>query len=142
MLTLRTTWSLMEFDRGRLDTSLTRLCAAVDESLRRAQHGLVVNSTQIYEAYQAFSTKMDDALDRGDVDGAGVFAQALTLLTYLRRDSGSEPKSALQGDISTAMSAVQAATQKFRAHGVGSSVAHERVLQFGAKLLYLHACKG
>ncbi|KAI9166653.1 Nuclear exosome regulator NRDE2 [Paramyrothecium foliicola] len=139
---LGNTWSLIELDNGKLNTALRRLCATVDESLQQEPEDARVSPMQYLKTYRALSARMVQALAEGDASCAGTCMESLTLLAYLQGDSIKEPRSTMQGDISSAMSAVHSMTEEFKRRELGHTVAHERALQFGARLLYLHASKG
>lgn len=132
----------MELENGNIAMATKRLCAAFDKTLRSPQDDIQVSRMQILKAHQTFSTKMEESFVNRDLDGVGVYAEALALLAYLQGEGSIEPRSALQGDIAAAMSVFHAMTEEFKLRQIEDSIIHERTLQFGAKLLYLHACKG
>ena len=132
----------MELENGNMATATKRLCAAFDKTLRSTEDDTQVSRMQILKAHQTFSTKMEESFVSGDLNGVGVYAEALALLAYLHGEGSNEPRSALQGDITAAMSVLCAMSEEFQLRQIEGNIIHERTLQFGAKLLYLHACKG
>jgi hypothetical protein len=119
-----------------------RLCAAFDPSLRGTQDDVLASSMQLLKAYRTASTKIEDSHTFRDLDGVGVYTEMLALLAYLQAEDSDEPRSRLQGSIPAAMAVLHRMTKEFRLRGIENNVIHERALQFGAKLLYLHACNG
>ncbi|KAJ3528047.1 hypothetical protein NM208_g10398 [Fusarium decemcellulare] len=136
------TWSWMELELGNKKLSIRRLCSSVDEVLRAATETTEVSPTHILKAHQAFSSNMNDLLSAGDPDNAVILIESLTLLSYLTADGSKEPMSASQGNISAAIEVIHRQSLEFKARGHQGSQAHERALQFAARLLYLHATRG
>lgn len=67
---------------------------------------------------------------------------SLTLLDYLSVHGGDEPASEGQGNISAAVLRIQAFSDELSSRALTHSSAHERFLQFAARLLYFHASHG
>ncbi|OTA06519.1 hypothetical protein A9Z42_0072590 [Trichoderma parareesei] len=137
------TWSWMDLEAGNVGLAKARLCASVDETLK----GVVtevpeISNTTLLKAQQAFTSGFHEYLLGGDFAGASTLAECLALLAYLTASGSTEPTSVLQGNIAAAMNTVDAISQEFRSQDQGGSAAHERVLQYAAHLLYLHASKG
>ncbi|KAF5003533.1 hypothetical protein FDECE_9920 [Fusarium decemcellulare] len=135
-------WSWMELELGNKKLAIRRLCSSVDEVLRAATETTEVSPTHILKAHQAFSSNMNDLLSAGDPDNAVILIESLTLLSYLTADGSKEPMSTSQGNISAAIEVIHRQSLEFKARGHQGSQAHERVMQFAARLLYLHATRG
>lgn len=98
--------------------------------------------SQLLKTRQKLSSHRDFLLSSGDISQAAVFAQTLSLFEYLSTETSTEPMSSQQGSISAAMSSINAFTSDVVSRGNGSSADLERLLQFAAHLLYLHASRG
>ncbi|KAL6885075.1 NRDE-2, necessary for RNA interference domain-containing protein, partial [Trichoderma longibrachiatum] len=137
------TWSWMDLEAGNIGLAKARLCASVDESLK----GVVaevpeISNTTLLKAHQTFTSGFHEYLLGGDFAGASTLAECMVLLAYLTASGNPEPTSVLQGNIAAAMNTLDTISQEFRSQDQGGSAAHERVLQYAAHLLYLHASKG
>ncbi|KAK0763007.1 hypothetical protein N5P37_003990 [Trichoderma harzianum] len=136
-------WSWMEFEAGNIDLAKVRLCASVDESLKGTGSNIPeVGSTTLLKAHPTFTSDFHEYLLGRDLVGASVLAECMILLSYLTVSGNLEPASVSQGNIAAAMSTVDMISQEFRSQEQASSAAHERVLQYASRLLYLHASKG
>ncbi|KAL7798271.1 NRDE-2, necessary for RNA interference domain-containing protein [Trichoderma ceciliae] len=139
------TWSWMEFEQGSIGPAKMRLCASVDENLKRTKTvavALELSNTTVLKAHQIFSSDFHEYLFGGDLVGASILAECMVLLSYLTASENSEPTSVSQGNIAAAMNAVETISQEFRSQDQANAAAYERFLQFAAQLLYLHASKG
>ncbi|KAM6540038.1 hypothetical protein FALCPG4_001779 [Fusarium falciforme] len=135
-------WSWMELELGNKKAATQRLCASVDDNLRSLDQTLDVSSTHILKAHQDFSSRMNDFLSAGELDHAETLIECLFLLSYLTAEGCSEPTSDSQGNISAAVEVIHKQSLEFKRRGHQASPAHERALQFAARLLYLHATRG
>ncbi|KAF4999448.1 hypothetical protein FGRMN_2470 [Fusarium graminum] len=136
------TWVWMELEAEDKRLAIRRLCSSVDEALRGAVGTPDISSTHILKAHQIYSSTMDDFVSGGSLNQAVTPAECLILLSYLTADVSTEPMSASQGSISAAIETVHRASQELKSRSYESSRAHERILQFASKLLYLHATRG
>ncbi|PNY23644.1 Protein NRDE2-like protein, partial [Tolypocladium capitatum] len=137
------TWSWMELEKGDKHMATRRLCASVEDSLRKPQIGDVrMSPSLVLIARQAFSSRAQQCLYEGRVDDASNYMECLTLLSYLTSTGGGEPTSASQGNLSAAMGVIESMSNEFRSRGYGSEAAHERILQFACRVLYWNATKG
>lgn len=73
---------------------------------------------------------------------ATVHAQSLALVEYLATDSGTEPRSEKQGNISAALASIASFSNEVVSRGKQQSPELERLLQFAARLLYFHSTHG
>ncbi|KAF4979484.1 hypothetical protein FZEAL_4343 [Fusarium zealandicum] len=135
-------WSWMELELGHKKLAIRRLCSSTDEFLRTATEGTEVSSTHVLKAQQTFYSSKDFLLSAGNIDRAATLTECLALLSYLTAEGYAEPMSASQGNISAAMDVIHKVSLDYRSRGHEKSQAHERVLQFAARLLYLHATHG
>lgn len=101
-----------------------------------------VSFADVLKAGSAFLGSMAESLSMGDAESAETAAECTVLHSYLTNSEASEPISLSQGNISAAMQTLDSAVQEFSLREHGSSPACERLVQFGAHLLYLHATKG
>ncbi|KAK4060748.1 uncharacterized protein Triagg1_10651 [Trichoderma aggressivum f. europaeum] len=136
-------WSWMEFEAGNIDLAKVRLCASVDENLKGAGPDIPeIGSATLLKAQQTLTSDFHEYLLDRDLVGASVLAECMILLSYLTAPGSLEPTSISQGNIAAAMGTVDMISQEFRSQDQVDSVAHERVLQYASRLLYLHASKG
>lgn len=132
----------MELEEGQKASAAMRLCAAIDSSLRGVSQTIPVTSAQILKAKQQFLTSQDYLLSTRNYHGSALNAECLALLEYLTAEGGSEPRSTLQGNVSAAMASIWRCSGDFCSRGQAKDLAHERLLQFGARLLYVHSTMG
>ncbi|KAG9505390.1 hypothetical protein J7337_002359 [Fusarium musae] len=136
------TWSWMEFQGGDKQLAVRRLCSSVDDALRRSAGTPEVSSTHILKAHRTFSSLTSDFISSANLENASTTAECLVLLSYLTSESCAEPMSASQGSVSAAIETVHRMSLEFKSRGYQASRAHERLLQFASRLLYLHASRG
>ncbi|KAL7921975.1 NRDE-2, necessary for RNA interference domain-containing protein [Trichoderma austrokoningii] len=137
------TWTWIEFEQGNIDLAKTRLYSSVDDTLRVTGTGVPeVGSTTLLKARQTFTSDFHQYLTGGDSAGASTLAECIILLSYLTASGNEEPTSASQGNIAAAMNTVDVISRDFQSQDQVGAKAHERVFQFAAHLLYLHASKG
>ncbi|KAF5976685.1 hypothetical protein FCOIX_6961 [Fusarium coicis] len=136
------TWSWMELQRGGKQLAVRRLCSSVDDALRRSARTPEVSSTHILKAHRTFSSLKSDFISGANLENASTITECLVLLSYLTSESCAEPMSASQGSISAAIETVHKTSLEFKSRGYQASRAHERLLQFASRLLYLHASRG
>ncbi|KAJ4144769.1 hypothetical protein LMH87_003639 [Akanthomyces muscarius] len=132
---LHHTAAWMALVNGNLDSSKRALCAV---GAAQAE----MSFADVLKASSAFSGSMAESLSMGDMESAETAAECTVLHSYLTSSEASEPMSLSQGNISAAMQTLDSAVQQLSLRGHGSSPACERLVQFGAHLLYLHATKG
>lgn len=101
-----------------------------------------ISPGQLLKTRQKLSSHRDFLLSSGDLSQASVFAETLSLFEYLSTGTSTEPMSSHQGSVSAAMSSIKAFASDGSSRGHGSSADLERLLQFAAHLLYLHASRG
>ena len=135
---LRITWAWMELEDEALGTSTQRLCCEIPPPPGDEQ----ATPSQILKTRNHLASNRDYLLSSGAPARAVVYARGLALLEYLTAKSNREPSSGGQGDIWSAMASISGCTAEFAARGLAQSPAHEELLQFAARLLYLHASKG
>ena len=123
--------------------ALCYVCSWVDSDLRKsAADEVVVSSTQVLKARQAFMSEVDTGLYSSKVDDAAIFGECTMLLAYLTAGEPTEPTSSTQGNISAAMEVVRKISGGFLEREYHHSPACERFLQGAAKLLYWNASNG
>lgn len=135
----------MEFEKGNIGLAKVRLCSSVDDTLKVTETETddpEVGSTTLLKAHQTFTSDLHQHLTGGDPAGASTLAECMILLSYLTASGNQEPTSASQGNIAAAMNTVDVISREFQSQDQVGAKAHERVLQFAAHLLYLHASKG
>lgn len=136
-------WGWLELETGSKTNAIKKLCSSVDDNLRKmSDDGVGVSSAYILKAQRAFLSGFHESVAVRDLEGANAYAECHILLSYLTADGCTEPTSVAQGNISAAISAVDAISQEFKSWGHGTSSSHEGVLQFAARLLYFNASKG
>lgn len=141
---LRNTWAWFELEAGQKTTALSRLCSetSVDDQL----DGSAISFALILKAKSQASIILDYAISSGKTEDAFHYATSLALFSYLSPGDTStdskEPRSTDQGDITAAMTSINAFSAKLLTRDLGESSMHERFLQFAARLLYFHATHG
>ncbi|KAG5950961.1 hypothetical protein E4U53_004095 [Claviceps sorghi] len=137
-------WSWFELEKGSKIMAAIRLCAAVDESVRcSATQTKSVPPTVVLKTRQTMEANFHQALYEGRVEDAGSYAECTVLWSYLTEEGGcAEPASGNQGNISASMRVVESMSAEFESAGHGAAPGHERLLQTGARLLYLNASRG
>lgn len=135
-------WSWVELQLGHKQAAIWRLCSSIDDTLRTQTSSVEISSTHVLKAQQVFSSNIHQSLLTEDLDDAILYSECSALLSYLTADGATEPKSDTQGNISSAMAVIQAASLEFKLRKHERSNAHERLLQFAARLLYIHATRG
>ncbi|KAF9765672.1 hypothetical protein IL306_002029, partial [Fusarium sp. DS 682] len=135
-------WSWMELQGGDKQLAVRRLCSSVDDVLRNSAGTPQVSPAHILKAHQTFSSLMSDFISGGNLEGASTLTECLVLLSYLTAEGSTEPMSASQGSISAAIEIVHRVSLEFKSRSYQASHAHERILQFASRLLYLHATRG
>ncbi|TQV99872.1 hypothetical protein V2A60_005301 [Cordyceps javanica] len=132
---LHHTLAWMALANGNLSSSKRALCAASGSEAE-------VSFADVLKAGSAFSGSMSESLSLGDVDSAETAAECLVLHSYLTNSEASEPMSLSQGNISAAMDMLDSTSKELTVRGYGKTHYCERLVQFGAHLLYLHATRG
>ncbi|KAG5798933.1 hypothetical protein H9Q69_002067 [Fusarium xylarioides] len=136
------TWSWRELQGRDKQLAVRRLCSPVDDTLRRSAGTPEVSSTHILKAHRTFSSLTSDFISSANLEDASTTTECSVLLSYLTSESCTEPMSASQGSISAAIEIVHRTSLEFKTRGYQASRAHERLLQFASRLLYLHASQG
>lgn len=137
-LQLWQTWAWIELEAGNKALALKRLCSAFDEGLRSSSDDVEPTSTHALFARNELSMGHNDSIE-GYKETRN---KSYILLEYLMEGQPStEPASLSQGNISAAMGCVDRMSSDYIFQD-GQGAVHEEVLQFAARLLYLHATKG
>lgn len=122
---------------------MKRLCSSVDDVLRKTpDENAVISLTYLLKAHQSFQGDFQHLCSIGDANGAELRAECLALLAYLTADGCTEPISLTQGNISAAMLSISSSINELRSRHLGGGTAHEVLVQFAARLLYLYANRG
>lgn len=134
----------MEASDCNMAKATLRLCSLSEDTSSTASitEGPAASTAQILKSRQFLSSKRDYLLSSGDAGRAVVYAEGLALLEYLTRQSNKEPASGSQGDIWSAISSISTCSSELVSRGLGSTSAHEQLLQSAARLLYYHASQG
>ncbi|KKY38642.1 hypothetical protein UCDDA912_g01335 [Diaporthe ampelina] len=142
------TFAWLELEAGNKHKALA-LCVLSTEG--RSDHSMadrllntkeIVAPSQLLKTRQTLSSNRDFLLSSGDINQASEFAQTLSLFEYLSTETSAEPMSSQQGSISAAMRSITAFTSDVVSRSQGPSTDLERLLQFAAHMLYLHASRG
>jgi hypothetical protein len=118
--------------------ALSRLCASVDNETQSS----AVSAALLLKTRSHFSSTRDYSLSSQQLETAAQYAESLMLLEYLVAETGSEPASDAQGNITAALASVHAFSQGLESRNLSNSPHHERLLQTAARLLYYHATHG
>lgn len=135
---LYTTWAWLDLEAGDMKSALARCIAA---SATTPQPGNeTATYSQLLKARQSLSSSRGFLVSIGNLDQAILFAQASCLLEYLADTIDSTPSR--QGNIDAALNIIYAFIAEATDRGHAASPALERLLQYAAHLLYLHAQRG
>ncbi|KAG6039674.1 hypothetical protein E4U41_002308 [Claviceps citrina] len=136
-------WSWFELEKGNKMMATIRLCSAVDESIPSSTTQIeAITPTVVLKTRQALESGVHHALYNGMVEDAGSYAECMVLWSYLTEGGCVEPTSTEQGNISAAMRVMENMSAEFNSAGYGNTPGHERLLQTGARILYLNASRG
>lgn len=127
---------------GDITSSKKALAAAGGASRTPPSETGTVSFTDILKARTAFTDAMSESLSMGHWEEATTAAECLMLLQYLTSGEASEPISLAQGNISAAMQSLDNACAEMKSRAHDTTASQERLVQFGAHLLYIHASKG
>ncbi|KAL8359659.1 hypothetical protein RB598_008164 [Gaeumannomyces tritici] len=117
------------------------LCSSISDGSQSPDAALT--PAALLRMRQTFQSGRDYRLSSGDAEAAAQFAQSFALLEYLTNSECGEPRSESQGNISAAISSILGFSGDLCTRGaLAVSATHERLLQFGAKLLYFHTKHG
>lgn len=129
--------SQLKLEAGELSAAAQLLCS-IDEDFQPPSTELP-STNKVLKATSEYQSNLDDLLRRGETAAAMENGQCLALLKYLTASGGSEPRSTSQGNISAAIDTVRDILGLLK----GDHVLHgSPLMQFGVKLLYLHASSG
>lgn len=138
---LWTTWAWLDLEAGQMRSALARCVAASGTDQNHAE--TATTYSQLLKARQTLSSRREFLLSVGNMRQAALYAKTSSLLEYLSPFAGStEHTSTRQGDIQRAMDIIDSFTSEASTRAHSKSVHLERLLQFGAHLLYLHATRG
>ncbi|GAB0135902.1 hypothetical protein EsDP_00004224 [Epichloe bromicola] len=136
-------WSWIELEKGNKLMATVRLCSAIDESFRHSTTEIKdITPTVVLKARQTLESRIHQALYEGRSEDASTLAEFMVLWSYLTEGGCVEPASAEQGNISASMRVMESVSAEFSSAGCGDTPGHERLLQFGARVLYLNAGRG
>ncbi|KAJ4402885.1 hypothetical protein N0V82_010730 [Gnomoniopsis sp. IMI 355080] len=138
---LYTTWAWLELEVGDMKGALAR-CISASKAGTTADIELSTTSSQLLKARQTLSASCDFLLSSGNIHQATLFTETFALLEYVSHVVGTTEPTPRQGDIQASMDAIHTFTAEAVTRGHGSSSSLERLLQFAAHLLYLHATRG
>lgn len=142
------TFAWLELEAGNKHKALALCVLSTEDRSDQSMVGRLLDTedtvapSQLLKTRQMLSSHRDFLLSSGDLSQASVFAQTLSLFEYLSTETSTEPMSLQQGSISAAMSSINAFISDVVSRGQGSSSDLERLLQFAAHLLYVHASRG
>ncbi|CAH0016487.1 unnamed protein product [Clonostachys rhizophaga] len=139
------TWSWIELNAGSHKQAARRLCSAADTTLaKNTDDEYDVSPTHVLKARRYFTSNVGYLASTGDLDGAESQGECLALLSYLTSEGCTEPRSPSQGNIVAAMQSIEMVSNELQVSpSVGKiQAAHERLLQFAARLLYFNAMNG
>lgn len=135
------TWAWLDLEAGNMKGALAR-CITASNAGTTAGSEPTATYSQLLKARQTFSSSCDFLLSAGKIHQATLFAEIRALLEYLSQLAGTTEPSSRQGDIQASMDTIDSFTTEAVSRGHASSTSLERLLQFAAHLLYLHANRG
>ncbi|KAL2753611.1 hypothetical protein ACRALDRAFT_2036919 [Sodiomyces alcalophilus JCM 7366] len=142
-LALWIAWAWIELEAGDKAKAVLYLCAATNPSLCDVADAATVTPHHLLSARQTLSGDLGCLISTSQLDAAAVSnAEMLAMLEYLTLPGGSESTSVAQGNITAAMDRIWMVSEALCKRGRSETEAHERILQAGARLLYLHASRG
>lgn len=140
--TLWIAWAWIEIEAGDKAKASLYLCAATNPSLGDTADVATVTPHQLLSARQTLSGDLGCFISTSQFDSAVLAAESLAMLEYLTSPGGSESTSVAQGNITAAMDRIWMVSEALCKRDGSETEAHERILQTGARLLYLHASRG
>jgi hypothetical protein len=108
----------------------------------REFQGTDVSPALLLKAKLHLSSTRDYSLSSQQLETAAQFAESLMLLEYLMSDTGNEPASNTQGNVTAALSTIHAFSRELQSRNLSQTTHHERLLQTASRLLYYHATHG
>ncbi|ROT40363.1 DUF1740-domain-containing protein [Sodiomyces alkalinus F11] len=141
-LVLWTVWAWIELEAGDKAKAVLYICAATSPSLGDTADAATVTPHHLLSARQTLSGDLGYFISTSQFDAAVSNAELLAMLEYLTLPGGSEPASVAQGNIAAALDRMWMVSEALCQRGQGGTEVHERILQAGARLLYLHASRG
>ena len=132
------TWAWIHLGSGEKAMALSRLCSSVD----RETQSPTVSAALLLKTRSHLSSTRDYSLSSQQLETAAQYAESVMLLEYLVAETGNEPASDAQGNITAALASVHAFSQDLASRSLSNSPHHERLLQTAARLLYYHATHG
>lgn len=135
------TWAWLDLEAGDMNGALAR-CISATQVDTLANTELSTTYTQLLKSRQTFSSSCEFLLSAGNIHKATILAEITALLEYLSQLAGATELTPRQGDIQASMDTIHTFTAEAVSRGHGSSTSLERLLQFAAHLLYLHATRG
>lgn len=139
---LWTTWAWLDLEAGDMKSALAR-CVAASAAASHIGNEASATYTQLLKARQCLSSSRGFLLSVGNLEQAIIFSQAGCLLEYLSDAIDSADAAPLrQGNIDAAMDIIHTFIAEATDRGHAASPTLERLLQYAAHLLYLHAKRG
>lgn len=139
-------WAEIQHAQGHLAGAAETLCKFVDANndgkLPNTRGIGKASSTLVLKAQEEYRSRFRKLLVTSDPNNAAVQAECMCLLAYLSGQGHTEPRSATQGDVTASMAEVTFISAAFDTQRLAHHRAHERVLQYGTKLLYDYASRG
>ncbi|KAI1431159.1 DUF1740-domain-containing protein [Xylaria sp. CBS 124048] len=132
----------LELVEGELAKAVAQLCWLAEDVPNSDNRRTEATPSQVLKARQFLATNRDYKISSGDVAHAVIYGEGLVLLDYLTQRSEKEPSAHKQGDIWSAILSITRCSEDLVSHGQQHSPAHEKFLQFAARLLYYHASHG
>ncbi|KAH6841055.1 NRDE-2, necessary for RNA interference-domain-containing protein [Chaetomium sp. MPI-CAGE-AT-0009] len=132
------TWAWIHLQSSQNGLALARLISSVEKEFQ----GSAPPPVLLLKTKSHFSSTRDYSLSSQQLETATQYAESLMLLEYLALEGSSEPASEAQGNITAALSIIQAFSSELESRHLHNSPHHERLLQTAARLLYHHATHG
>ncbi|KAI8634821.1 DUF1740-domain-containing protein [Xylariaceae sp. FL1651] len=136
----------LELDEWKLAKAALQLCWLAENASQLEDTSMLESAeatpSQILKTQQFLAMNRDYDISSSRLAYAVIYAEGLVLLEYLTRRSEKEPRSSKQGDIWSAIASISQCSGELKSRGHEHSPAHEKFLQFAARLLYYHASHG
>lgn len=139
---LFTTWAWLELEAGNMKGALAHCISTTNASTPADDAELCPTYSQLLKARQTLSSSCEFLLSAGNIEKATVLAETAVVLEYVSQVAGATDSTSRQGDIQGSMDTLDRFISEAVSRGHRASRPLERLLQFAAHLLYLHANRG
>lgn len=133
----------MEFEHQDKTKAVARLCSVSEMPSKDTELSVAdVSSTTILKARNRLSSNFHQSLYEDNLEDALIYAESWVWLAYLTDEGATEPMSAAQGNITSAIATAKTVTSELSLRRLAGSLGHERFLQSVAQIMHMHTTRG